>query len=85
MTKSGLKRLSLFAAAMAFAAPALAFPVTVDNCGTPLTFDAAPERIVVQDINMSFSAFGCGPCVKPHGCSVIMPGAMLSREKKLPA
>ena len=31
------------------------------------------------------SAFGCGPCVKPHGCSVIIPGWMLSREKKSPA
>lgn len=60
MKKSGLKRLSLFTAAMALAAPALAFPVTVDNCGTPLTFEAAPERIVVQDINMSEMAFALG-------------------------
>ena len=32
-------------------------PVTVDNCGTPLTFDTAPERVVVHDINMSDMAF----------------------------
>ena len=61
MTKPGLKRLALFAAAMTLAvAPALAFPVTVDNCGTPLTFEAAPERMVVQDINMSEMAFALG-------------------------
>jgi len=34
-----------------------AAPVTVDNCGTPLTFDKTPERMVVQDINMSEMAF----------------------------
>lgn len=42
------------------AGPALAFPVTVDNCGTPLTFDHAPQRMVVQDINMSKMAFALG-------------------------
>ena len=31
--------------------------VTVDNCGTPLTFDTVPERLVVHDINMSEMAF----------------------------
>jgi homogentisate 1,2-dioxygenase len=35
--------------------------------------------------NTFFSAFGCGPCVKPPGCSVIMPGWMWSRLKKSPA
>ncbi|PWV95642.1 iron complex transport system substrate-binding protein [Hoeflea marina] len=42
------------------ATSALAFPVTVDNCGTPLTFDSAPTRAVVQDINMSKMAFALG-------------------------
>ena len=37
--------------------PALAFPVTVDSCGTPLTFDAPPRRAVIQDINMSEMVF----------------------------
>ncbi|WP_245426495.1 ABC transporter substrate-binding protein [Phyllobacterium bourgognense] len=37
--------------------PAFAFPVTVDSCGKPLTFDAAPKRAVVQDLNMSEMAF----------------------------
>jgi len=44
------------AAALVFGA-AQAAPVTVDNCGTPLTFDKTPERMVVQDINMSEMAF----------------------------
>lgn len=39
---------------------AMAFPVTVDNCGTPLTFEAAPERMVVHDINMTDMAFALG-------------------------
>ena len=34
--------------------------VTVDNCGTPLTFDTMPERMVVHDINMSEMAFALG-------------------------
>lgn len=42
------------------ATSALAFPVTVDSCGTPLTFDSAPKRAVVQDINMSKMAFALG-------------------------
>jgi len=41
------------------AAPALA-QVTVDNCGTPLTFETTPERIVVHDINMTEMAFALG-------------------------
>ena len=39
---------------------AQAEPVTVDNCGTPLTFDTMPERMVVHDINMSEMAFALG-------------------------
>jgi iron complex transport system substrate-binding protein len=34
------------AAASVDAAPAAAFPVTVDNCGTQVTVEAAPQRIV---------------------------------------
>lgn len=36
---------------------AWAFPVTVDNCGTPLTFEAAPQRAVIHDLNMTEMAF----------------------------
>lgn len=36
------------------------FPVTVDNCGEPLTFTEAPKRMVVHDINMSEMAFALG-------------------------
>ncbi|MEO1492658.1 MAG: ABC transporter substrate-binding protein [Pseudomonadota bacterium] len=39
---------------------AQAEPVTVDNCGSPLTFETVPERVVVHDINMSEMAFALG-------------------------
>lgn len=42
------------------ASGAAAHDVTVDNCGTPLVFDAMPERLVVHDINMSEMAFALG-------------------------
>jgi iron complex transport system substrate-binding protein len=50
-----LALLCSFAATSAFA-----FPVTVDSCGTPLSFDKAPDRAVVHDINMSKMAFALG-------------------------
>lgn len=39
------------------AGTALADPVTVDNCGKPLTFEAPPERMVVFDIGNAKMAF----------------------------
>ncbi|MEM6616592.1 MAG: ABC transporter substrate-binding protein [Pseudomonadota bacterium] len=42
------------------ASTAMAFPVTVDSCGESITFDAAPERMVVHDINMTDMAFALG-------------------------
>ena len=39
------------------AGPALAYPVTIDNCGSKLTFDRAPKHAVVHDIDMSEMAF----------------------------
>lgn len=54
-----MKKLIL-AALLAFASGstgASGFPVTVDNCGQPLTFVQAPQRVVIQDINMSQMAF----------------------------
>ena len=42
------------------ASPTFAFPVTVESCGEPVTFEAAPERMVVHDINMSEMAFVLG-------------------------
>jgi iron complex transport system substrate-binding protein len=50
----------ILAALLAFASGstgASGFPVTVDNCGQPLTFVQAPQRVVIQDINMSQMAF----------------------------
>lgn len=51
------RRLLSTIAAGLFASPAFAFPVTIDNCGRTLTFDHAPRRAVIHDINMSEMAF----------------------------
>ena len=34
--------------------------LSVDNCGEPLVFDNAPERLVVHDMNMTDMAFALG-------------------------
>ncbi len=34
-------------------ASAQTFPVTVDSCGEPLTFNAPPKRAVIHDLNMT--------------------------------
>ncbi|MDH6015922.1 ABC transporter substrate-binding protein [Vibrio splendidus] len=36
------------------------YPVTVDNCGSPLTIEKRPSRSVVHDINMTEMAFALG-------------------------
>jgi iron complex transport system substrate-binding protein len=55
-----MRRYSLSLAFALFSAPAWAFPVTVGNCGTPLTFESAPKRAVIQDLNMTEMAFALG-------------------------
>lgn len=55
-----MKALLMAAPLMLLATSALAEPVTVDNCGTELTFASVPERVVVHDINMSEMAFALG-------------------------
>ena len=55
-----MKKLTLTLIALAFAWPAAAFPVSVRNCDTTLTFNKAPERMVVHDINMSEMVFALG-------------------------
>jgi iron complex transport system substrate-binding protein len=52
-----MKKTILAFALTVLSTPAFAFPVTVDSCGKPLTFDAAPKRAVIQDLNMSEMAF----------------------------
>jgi len=42
------------------ASGAAAHEVTVDNCGEPLVFETAPERIVIHDMNMTDMAFALG-------------------------
>lgn len=41
----------------ALQAGASGFPVTVESCGKPLTFDRAPQRAVIHDLNMAEMAF----------------------------
>ncbi|PSH61346.1 ABC transporter substrate-binding protein [Phyllobacterium sophorae] len=55
-----MKRAVLALAFALLSAPSWAFPVTVDSCGKPLTFEAAPKRAVIHDINMSEMAFALG-------------------------
>lgn len=55
-----MKRLILASLLSLAASAAFAFPVTVDSCGAPLTFDAAPKRAVIHDINMAKMAFALG-------------------------
>ncbi len=38
-------------------AQASGFPVTVQSCGKPLTFTQAPQRAIINDLNMSEMAF----------------------------
>ncbi|RVB53984.1 ABC transporter substrate-binding protein, partial [Mesorhizobium sp. M7A.F.Ca.CA.004.06.1.1] len=52
-----MKRLAFSLVFSLLASTALAFPVTVDSCGKPLTFDAPPKRAVIQDLNMAEMAF----------------------------
>lgn len=47
-------RLAAFALpALLMAAPALAYPVTVDSCSRSVTFEAAPERAISNDVNLT--------------------------------
>lgn len=48
------------AVAAVLAGNAAAHEITVDNCGAPLVFDSAPERLVVHDMNMTDMAFALG-------------------------
>ncbi|CAD5356255.1 ABC transporter substrate-binding protein [Enterobacter cancerogenus] len=43
--------------ASAHAASAADFPVTVESCGTPVTFSAPPKRAIINDLNMAEMAF----------------------------
>lgn len=47
-----------FIAVISFsAANAADYPVTVESCGIPVTFTQAPQRIIINDLNMSEMAF----------------------------
>lgn len=47
----------IFIFAISLASPTAAKPVTINNCGAPLTFNTTPEKIVIHDINMAQMAF----------------------------
>ncbi len=48
-----MKSLSLAALAIASAAPAFAYPVTVQSCDREITFDAPPARAASNDVNLT--------------------------------
>lgn len=52
-----MKKIAILAALLLYVPSVFAFPLTVDNCGSPLTFDKPPERVVVHDINMAEMVF----------------------------
>ncbi|CCJ78170.1 ABC transporter substrate-binding protein [Cronobacter muytjensii] len=54
-----MKKPLLLCVTLLAALPAVAadFPVTVESCGQTLTFNRAPERAVINDINMAEMAF----------------------------
>lgn len=54
MKKQLLRLLILMSASGASAAD---FPVTIESCGTPVTFTAPPKRAIINDLNMSEMAF----------------------------
>lgn len=41
-------------------ARAAMFPLTVESCGRPIAFEAAPHRAVIDDVNMAEMAFALG-------------------------
>lgn len=49
--------LSLVAVLAVSATKAADFPVTIESCGVPVTFRAAPKRAVINDLNMAEMAF----------------------------
>ncbi|MGH5335597.1 ABC transporter substrate-binding protein [Klebsiella pneumoniae] len=49
--------ISLLAVLSASVASAADFPVTIESCGTPVTFAGPPKRAVINDLNMSEMAF----------------------------
>lgn len=48
-----MKNALMAAGGLLFAGPALAFPVTVQSCDREVTFDAAPEAAISNDVNLT--------------------------------
>lgn len=49
--------LTLLAVLSVSAASAADFPVTIESCGTPVTFTGPPKRAIINDLNMAEMAF----------------------------
>ncbi len=49
--------ISLMAVMSVSVASAADFPVTIQSCGTPVTFTEPPKRAIINDLNMSEMAF----------------------------
>lgn len=48
---------SLLFSIVSFAIEAAEFPITIENCGQPVTFNHPPQRAIINDINMAEMAF----------------------------
>ena len=51
------KLFPLFLLLGCFSANSADFPVTINSCGKPVTFDRPPQRAIIHDINMAEMAF----------------------------
>lgn len=71
MQQNFVKKLLSASLLIFMASPSFAAPVTVDNCGVPLTFEQTPQRIIVHDINMTEMAFALGLQEKMAGVTGI--------------
>lgn len=57
------------------------YPVTVENCGVPTTYDKAPERVVTNDVGIADLMFALG--LEDHMAGYVMP-SYKGRTEALP-
>jgi iron complex transport system substrate-binding protein len=65
------------------AAAAAAYPVTISDCGTPVTFTSAPTRAVSNDINTTEDMIALG--LEPHMVGEFAASGSLPAGKPFPA
>ena len=71
---------TLAAALLAGAAPALAYPVTVQSCDREVTFEAAPERAVSNDVNLTEMMLALGLADRMAGYTGVSEWKTLDEE-----